>query len=83
MITGSAPISTELLEFYHKMDLSLYEGYGTNETGLIALSYPGCYKSGSVGKLCPNKEIKFDENEQILYKVMPVGRKMQFRKLDI
>lgn len=65
MITGSAPISTELLEFYHKMDLSLYEGYGTNETGLIALSYPGCYKSGSVGKLCPNKEIKFDENGQI------------------
>ena len=65
LITGSAPISGDLVDFYHKMGIGLYEGYGTNETGVIALSYPGCYRKNSVGKLCPNKEILFDDDGQI------------------
>lgn len=65
LITGSAPISGDLVDFYHKMGIGLYEGYGTNETGVIALSYPGCYRKNSVGKLCPNKEILFDDKGQI------------------
>lgn len=65
MVTGSAPISSELIEFYHKMELPLYEGYGSNETGIIALSYPNCYKKKSVGKLCPNKELRISEDNQL------------------
>ena len=68
MFTGSAPISTEVLKFYHNVDVELYEAYGTNETGLISINSPGMNKVGSVGKLVSGKEIIIDENRQVLVK---------------
>jgi len=64
--TGSAPISKETLEFYAQMKIPLFQGYGTNETCIIAKNYRGNDKIGSVGKIFPNVEIKFDGNQQIL-----------------
>ena len=65
MVTGSAPISYEVLKAFNDLGMPLLEAYGTNETGLIALSYPGHHKVGSVGKLFPNKEIRFTKNNVI------------------
>ncbi|TBO44295.1 AMP-binding protein [Pedobacter kyonggii] len=66
-LTGSAPCKVFIIDFYHKMGVPLYEGYGMSEiSGMLALNYPGSYRLGSVGKVFPNKEIMFDENEQIL-----------------
>ena len=66
--TGSAPISIQTLEYFHYMGIPLYQGYGMNETCIIAKNYPGNNKIGSVGKLFPNIEVIFDENSQILVK---------------
>lgn len=66
--TGSAPISYDLLEFYFKMGIPIYQGYGMNETCIISKNYPGNNKIGSVGKLFPNVEIRFDHDGQILVK---------------
>lgn len=66
MATGSAPISKQALQFYHASGLTLYEAYGTNETGLIALNHPGCLKIGSVGKPFPNKQVKIEGDGQIV-----------------
>ncbi|WP_430412291.1 AMP-binding protein [Kordia sp.] len=66
--TGSAPIATDVLSFYSKMGIPLYQGYGMNETCIISKNYENNNKIGSVGKLFPNIEIKFDDQNQILIK---------------
>jgi len=66
--TGSAPISNAVLDFYSNLGITIYQGYGMNETCIIAKNFPGNNKIGSVGKLFPNIEIKFDSNSQILVK---------------
>jgi long-subunit acyl-CoA synthetase (AMP-forming) len=66
--TGSSPISNNILEFYFQLGINLYQGYGMNETCIIAKNYPGNNKIGSVGKLFPNVKIRFDKENQILVK---------------
>ena len=67
LISGSAPCKIKMLEFYNEMGVPVYEGYGMSEIGgLLSLNFPGNMKIGSVGKVFPNKEIKFDSNNQIL-----------------
>ncbi|OWP75083.1 hypothetical protein BWK62_12760 [Flavobacterium oreochromis] len=66
--TGSSPIPKEVLQFYFSMNIPLYQGYGMNETCIIAKNYPDNNKIGSVGKIFPNIELRFDENDQILIK---------------
>jgi long-subunit acyl-CoA synthetase (AMP-forming) len=39
----------------------LYQGYGLNETCIVAKNYPGANRVGSVGKVLPNKTVRFDE----------------------
>ncbi|SFD00850.1 Long-chain acyl-CoA synthetase (AMP-forming) [Chitinophaga sp. CF118] len=64
--TGSAPIAKELVSFYFDSNIPLYQGYGMNETGIIAKNGPHVNRIGSVGKLFHNMELKFDEEQQIL-----------------
>lgn len=66
--TGSAPSSKDMLLFYHQMGIPLFQGYGMNETCIVSKSYFHNNKIGSVGKLLPNIDIKFDEDAQILIK---------------
>jgi len=68
MVTGSAPISLNTLKFYQDMGMTLYEGYGTNETGLISLNCLEYARLGSVGKIFPNKQVMLDEDGQIRVK---------------
>lgn len=68
MVTGSAPANRKTLEFFNQNGLALYEAYGTTETGLIALNYPGHSKIGSVGKVFPNKNVLIEEEGQIIVK---------------
>lgn len=67
LISGTAPCKMKTLELYNKMGVPIYEGYGMSEIGgLLSLNFPGNMKIGSVGKVFPNKKIKFDSNNQIL-----------------
>ncbi len=66
--TGSAPVGSDTLSFYEKMDMPVFQGYGMNEICIVAKNYFGNNKTGSVGKLLPGKEVKFDENNQLLIK---------------
>lgn len=68
MVTGSAPIRKNILQFFYDLGLPLYESYGLVETGVITLNYPGCHKIGSVGKVLSDKTLYFDENKQIIVK---------------
>lgn len=67
LLTGAAPIRKSTLDFYKRMGVTLYEGYGMSEIGgMITLNAPGRVKLGSVGKPFPGKEVLFDPDGQIL-----------------
>jgi long-subunit acyl-CoA synthetase (AMP-forming) len=59
--TGSAPASRALLEFYNDCGVPLYQGYGLNETCIVAKNCPIANRVGSVGKVLPNKTVRFDD----------------------
>jgi long-chain acyl-CoA synthetase len=68
MITGTAPISGKVIEFFNAAGIALYESYGLNETGILALNSPRTSKIGSVGKSLAGYTIQVDENGQLLVK---------------
>lgn len=60
--TGAAPASRSVLEFFNDGGVPLYEGYGLNETCIVAKNHPGAFRLGSVGKVLPNKTVRFDRD---------------------
>ena len=70
-ITGSAPISDDVVNFFEKHGLYLCNIYGLSETtGPISLTLPGRRKSGSVG--IPLIETKISDSSEILVKGLSV-----------
>lgn len=58
--TGSAPASRATLDFYNDCGVPLYEGYGLNETCIVAKNCPTAHRIGSVGRVLPNKTVRID-----------------------
>lgn len=55
--TGSAPANPETLRFFTEAGLPIYEGYGLNETCIVAKNHPGASREGSVGRVLPGKQV--------------------------
>jgi long-chain acyl-CoA synthetase len=60
--TGSAPAGGTTLRFFTDVGLPIYEGYGTNETDIIAKNHPRACREGSVGRVLPGKHVLLDED---------------------
>jgi long-chain acyl-CoA synthetase len=69
LLSGSAPLSVEVHEFFLAMGLELMEAYGLTETcpGLTT-NMPGNYSLGTVGKPFPNVQIEIAPDGEILAK---------------
>lgn len=68
-LSGAAPISPDLLKFYHSLGIDMREVYGqTESTGGVTVHYPGDTRFGTVGRAVPNTEIRISENGEILVK---------------
>jgi long-subunit acyl-CoA synthetase (AMP-forming) len=60
--TGSAPARRSVLEFFNDSGVPLYEGYGLNETYIVSKNHPGAFRLGSVGRILPDKSVRFDRD---------------------
>jgi len=68
-LSSAAPISTEILEFFHACGMTIMEGYGQTEVSCFCtLCTPDAYRFGSVGKALPGVALKTDEDGEILVK---------------
>lgn len=66
-MTGAAPISLDILEYFASIDIVINEFYGMSETtGVITASLPSDYKWGSVGKPLIGT-VKIAEDGEVLY----------------
>jgi long-chain acyl-CoA synthetase len=66
-VTGAAPISPDLLAFFHGVGILVLEGYGQTEcAGVSHANRPGQAVLGSVGQGLPGMECKIDDDGEIL-----------------
>ena len=67
VVSGAAPISQGVLEFFHGMNVPIREGYGQTEgsaAGTVHQGWP--VKLGTVGKPLPGIEVKIAPDGEIL-----------------
>ena len=68
-VTGAAPISKDILEFFWGAGVPVMEGYGMTETATAhTTSTPEEHRFGSVGRALPGSEAKIAEDGEILLK---------------
>ena len=69
MLSGGAPISPDILRFFHAVGLSIREVYGQTEvTGPTSIHQGEDIKLGTVGKPIPETEVRIAEDGEILVK---------------
>ena len=68
-VTGAAPINPDILKFFHKFGIPIYEGYGMTETTAGAtLGHGKANRIGSVGKPFSGTELKIADDGEILFR---------------
>ena len=68
-ISGGAPLDIDIAEFFTRIGIPIYQGYGLTETSpVISANTPKYNRLGSVGKPLPNVMVKISQEEEILVK---------------
>ncbi|MBC7174511.1 MAG: AMP-binding protein, partial [Polyangiaceae bacterium] len=66
-VSGAAPISAEVLEFFGSLDIQVLEVYGQSEdTGPTSFNLPNRFRFGSVGPAVEGVDVKIAEDGEIL-----------------
>lgn len=65
-VSGGAPLSKEIAEFFFQMGIVILEGYGLSETMILSVNRPGKIRFGTVGLAFDDTEFKIAEDGEIL-----------------
>ena len=75
LVSGSAPLSREIAEFFAAANLPILEGYGLTETSAgNFVNRPGKLKIGTVGRPLGDLECRIAEDGEVLVRGEPVMR---------
>ncbi len=67
LVSGGAPLSKEIAQFFVNIGVPVYQGYGLTEfSPVISTNYPSANKVGSCGKVIPSAKIKIAQNKELL-----------------
>lgn len=67
IVTSAAPISPDLIKWYHAVGLDMREVYGQTESvGIVTCPPPGRFRFGTIGQAMPNMEVKLGRENEIL-----------------
>ncbi len=68
-VSGSAPLSREMAEFFHACNILILEGYGLTESSAASfVNRPSNFKFGTVGPPLPGTQLKIAADGEILIK---------------
>jgi long-chain acyl-CoA synthetase len=77
--TGSAPARPSMLRFFTDLGLPIFEGYGLNETCIVAKNHPGAHREGSVGQVLPGKKVLLDADGVVsIHSEYPVNWRYEY-----
>jgi long-chain acyl-CoA synthetase len=66
-VSGAAPLSVDVLEFFHSLNMLVIEGYGLTETSSsLSVNDPDDYRFGTVGHAVDGCEVRLDTDGEIL-----------------
>ncbi|HEX5000239.1 MAG TPA: AMP-binding protein [Terriglobia bacterium] len=75
IVSGGAALDAGTEEFWRRLGYVVVQGYGMTETtSLVSLNHPFEVGRGSIGKILPGREMKLDENGEILVRGPSVAR---------
>ncbi|MBM4367290.1 MAG: long-chain fatty acid--CoA ligase [Deltaproteobacteria bacterium] len=64
-ISGAAPLSREIAEFFHGAGVFIAEGYGLTESSAASfVNRPDAYRFGTVGQPVPGVEVRIEKDGQ-------------------
>lgn len=67
IVTSAAPISPDLIKWYHSVELDLREVYGQTESvGVVTCPPTGQLRLGTIGQSMPNMQVKLGRENEIL-----------------